>query len=409
MIYFILFILTIFTVVVSVQWYLGKRALRWVNRSSLATDKKSLVKALIISLIIFLNLPLFYTFLVGMPHKPLPFYIMYPVVYPYVIWGSSYVLMFLLLKAGDLLSFLFKRLKALPDATTDSNRSPDLPSSNKKFYYIGRRHFLKFAGKGVVTAPLFFSTYGTFLGRENFSVKNVEIKIYGIPDSLKSMKIAQISDIHAGLFMGKKEIAEWAKMVKDLKPDILFVTGDFIASPDDSISACLDAVRFLSSSMPIFGCLGNHDYWGNEEILTKNFKNSGARLLRNEGEGFTFNNTEFNICGVEDPMRSTPDFEKASKKLNTEKATILLSHNPNYFDKIKKYNVPLTLSGHTHGGQININLPGIHISPARLITRYTKGLYRENGCNLYVNPGLGTIGFPLRINVPPEITVIKLV
>ena len=222
------------------------------------------------------------------------------------------------------------------------------------------------------------------------------------------MKIVQISDIHAGLFMGKKQIAEWVKMVKDLNPDILFITGDFIASPDDSSSACLDAVRFLSSSMPVFGCLGNHDYWGNEEVLTQNFKNSGARLLRNEGEGFIFNNTELNICGVEDPMRSTPDFEKASKNLNTGKVTILLSHNPNYFDKIKKYNIPLTLSGHTHGGQININLPGIHISPARLITRYIRGLYSENEGNLYVNPGLVTIGFPLRINVPPEITVIKL-
>ncbi|OGL39432.1 MAG: hypothetical protein A3C43_06890 [Candidatus Schekmanbacteria bacterium RIFCSPHIGHO2_02_FULL_38_11] len=406
-----------FTIIVSVQWYLGKRAIRCINNSGFSARKKPLLKVLIVSSIIFLNLPLFYTFAVGRPHEPLSPFIMYPVVYPYAIWGSSYVLIFLILKISDLFSFIYKIFIPLqdkkqhkteyrvrrPDATQDSDRSSDLPSS------IGKRNFLKIAGKGIIVAPVLCSSYGVFLARENFTVKDAEIKVHGLPDSLKTMRIVQISDIHAGLFMGKKEIREWVKKVAEIKPDMLFITGDFIASPNDSISECLDAVKFLSSFMPVYGCLGNHDYWGNEEVLTKSFKNSGARLLRNEGEGFIFNNTELNICGVEDPMRSTPDFEKASKNLNTGKATILLSHNPNYFDKIKKYDIPLTLSGHTHGGQINIILPGINISPARLITRYTRGLYTENRCNLYVNPGLGTIGFPLRLNVPPEITVIRLV
>ena len=107
-------------------------------------------------------------------------------------------------------------------------------------------------------------------------------------------------------------------------------------------------------------------------------------------------------------MYSHPDINAASKKLNPGNLTILLSHNPNYFDYVKKRGVNLTLSGHTHGGQVDINFAGFYITPARLITRYVKGLFSENNCKLYVNSGLGTIGFPLRLNVPPEITVIRL-
>ena len=198
-------------------------------------------------------------------------------------------------------------------------------------------------------------------------------------------------------------------MIEKIKPDILFITGDFVASSEDSVSPCTEGVRHLTSLMPVYGCLGNHDYWGHEEKLTKELHHSGMKLLRNDGDLFFFNGTEVNICGVEDMMHSSPDFSLATKKLNPGKLTIMLSHNPNYFDFIKNKNIDLTLSGHTHGGQIYINLAGIYLSPARLITRYTKGLFSENGSNLYVNSGLGTIGFPLRLNVPPEITVIKLV
>ena len=400
--YFITFLICLLTVIVCTQWYLGKRALRWADKLNIAFGKKWFLKVLVISALIYLNLPLFYSFAVGVPHKPLNPYVMYTVVYPYAIWGSSFLLIFIVLKISDLLSLIYKKSISLSGKIPDSGKILENNCSP------ARRNFLKTAGKSIITAPLLCSSYGTIFARENYITKNVTINISGLPEALKKIKIAQISDIHVGLFMGKKEIGEWVRIIKEIKPDILFITGDFIASSGDSIGACKEGIGHLSSLMPVYGCLGNHDYWGHADKLTKDLERSGIRVLRNAGEGFVLNGSEINICGVEDMMYSQPDLNAALKKINPGKLTILLSHNPNYFDYVKKHNIDITLSGHTHGGQVNINFAGIYLTPARLITRYVRGLFSENNCKLYVNSGLGTIGFPLRLNVPPEITVIRL-
>ena len=402
MAYFITFLISLFAIIVCTQWYLGKKALRWADKLNITFGKKWLLKGLVVFALIYLNLPLFYSFAVGVPHKPLNSYVMHTVVYPYAIWGSSFLLIFILLMISDIFSFLYKKIISLTRKAPDSRKYPE------KYCSSARRNFLKTAGKGIIATPLLCSSYGIIFGRENYITRNVTINMSGLPEALKKIRIAHISDIHAGLFMGKKEIGEWVRIIKEIKPDILFITGDFIASSSNSIAACKEGIQHLSSLMPVYGCLGNHDYWGHADILTQDLQRSGIRLFRNDGEGYVFSGSEINICGVEDMMYSHPDLNAALKKINPANLTILLSHNPNYFDYVKKRGVNLTLSGHTHGGQVDINFAGFYITPARLITRYVKGLFSENDCKLYVNSGLGTIGFPLRLNVPPEITVIRL-
>ena len=388
-----------FSVIVCVQWYLVKRTIRWINGKNIHRKWKTPLNSLIAGGIIFLNLPLFYTFTADMPTKPLSPFLMATIVYPYVIWGSSYVLIFLILKFFDILRFI----------SSKTIRKTILPKKGKNTHLMGRRRFISLATKTAVLSPIMVSGYGVVLERDNFSVKETSIKVNNIPESLKSLRIAHISDIHAGVFMGKKEISDWTKIISESKPDILFITGDFVATSRDSVSSCIEGLRHLHSMMPVYCCLGNHDYWGNEMELTRELKSTGVNVFRNGNEVIDFRGNQINLCGVEDMRMATPDLQKALKGIDKDKLTILLAHNPNYFDYAKTFPIYLTLSGHTHGGQININLPGINISPARLITKYVKGAFKEGNSHLYVTPGVGTIGFPLRINVPPEISVIKFI
>ncbi|RMF98564.1 MAG: metallophosphoesterase [Candidatus Schekmanbacteria bacterium] len=399
-IYFILFLITMFTVIVTVQWYLGKRVIKFIyNSKKIRKEIKKNLKIFVICLLIYLNIPLLYTFAVNIPSKPFSSFTMAVVVYPYVIWGSSYVFIFVILKFFDLLKFLGTKIK----------RNSSKKSEVENTFSSGRRQFLQIAGKSAILSPLFISSYGVLFERDNFIVKEEKINLGNIPERLKEMKIVQISDIHSGIFMGKKEISKWVNLIYSQKPDILLITGDFVATSKDSVDSCIEGLRFLRSYMPIYCCLGNHDYWGNEIELTKKLTKEGVKVFRNSSEVIDFKGYNVNLCGVEDMRMSSPDIENALKGLDTQKLTILLSHNPNFFDDAKKYDIDLTLAGHTHGGQININLPGITISPAQLITKYIRGKYRDDRKFLYVTPGVGTIGFPLRINVPPEISVIKFI
>lgn len=393
--YFAAFLIFMFSVIVSVQWYLGKRAMRWIQKREIGNGKKILLKLMVAGVIIFLNLPLFYTFTVDMPSKPLSPFIMSTVVYPYVIWGSSYVLIFLLLKFLDIFKYVSNKIR---QSILKDKKSENL-------FFNGRRKFISVAAKTAVISPLIVSGYGVILEREDFTVREVDINIGNIPESLKHLKMAHISDIHAGIFMGKKEISRWIQVISKTEPDMLFITGDFVATSKDSVKSCIEGLKYLRSTMPIYCCLGNHDYWGNEIELNNELNRIGVKVLRNSSDVVDIGGNELNLCGVEDMRQSTPDLQKAMKGLNNEKLTILLAHNPNYFDYAKNFNINLTLSGHTHGGQINIKLPGINISPARLITKYIRGAYSEGEKHLYVTPGVGTVGFPLRINVPPEISL----
>ncbi|MBI5375650.1 MAG: metallophosphoesterase [Candidatus Schekmanbacteria bacterium] len=403
LLYLVLSLLLFSTIIVTTQWYLGKRTLRWVGRLDLPDKKKRLLKGLTICALVFLNMPLVYTFIAGVPKNPVPPLIMYPIVYPYAIWGSSYVFILIILKLKDLISFALRKTKTL------AGRSSSQPAENEIYTDPSRRNFLSIAGKSIVAAPVALSCYGVFIGKQNYITREVNINIPGLPMELQRLKIVQISDIHCGIFMGEAEIRKWINILESLKPDILLVTGDFVGTSNDSVEYCAAGLKYLRSMMPIYACLGNHDYYGNEKDLIGAISNSGVNILRNSSDTIAFKGADLNICGVEDMMNSDPDLAIAVKKIDDTKATILMSHNPNYFKEAKKHGIDLTISGHTHGGQVDINLAGLYLSPAQLITKYVKGHFIENGCNLYVNAGIGTIGFPLRLNVPPEITVFKLI
>jgi hypothetical protein len=279
------------------------------------------------------------------------------------------------------------------------------------------------------------------------------------------LRIAQLSDIHIGDYMPPREIARAVAMTNELAPDISFVTGDFVSSVGDPLDTCIGELAKLRAPLGVWGCNGNHEiYAGVEDDAERLFQFHGLRLLRARNQVIECKGTRFNLLGVDyqrDHMvsgeRTGPMLGEIEHLVRRDMPNILLSHNPNSFPRAAELGIELSLAGHTHGGQIKVEIVDHNITPARLISPFVAGLYRlpmqehrpsalsrqpsgkahdagsvvaqsnvaqkatsdwgtlasggTNGSSkaaLYVNRGLGTFGFPVRIGVPPEITLLTL-
>ena len=289
-----------------------------------------------------------------------------------------------------------------------------------------RRAFFQYAGVLAGGFPFLAATYGFAAGRLRYTIERVEVPVANLPPELDGMRIAQLSDIHIGDYMPPEEIARAVAMANDLMPDIAVVTGDFVSSEGDPLEACIDELAKLRAPLGIWGCNGNHEiYAGVEEEAERLFREKGMRLLRAANAVVEHNGGRFNLLGVDyqrDHMTSGeptgPMLEEIETLVRRDMPNILLSHNPNSFRRAADLGIELSLAGHTHGGQVKFEIVDHSVSPARLISPFVAGLYHlpmngspSNGgrkAALYVNRGLGTFGFPIRIGVPPEITLLTL-
>ncbi len=293
-----------------------------------------------------------------------------------------------------------------------------------------RRTFFQYAAVLAGGFPFLAATYGFAAGRLRYSIERVDVPVANLPPELDGLRIAQLSDIHIGDYMPPHEIARAVAMANELHPDISFVTGDFVSSVGDPLDACITELSRLRAPLGVWGCNGNHEiYAGVEEEAERLFREKGMRLLRASSAVIEHNGGRFNLLGVDyqrDHMVSgehtRPELmlREIEALVRRDMPNILLSHNPNSFRRAAELGIELSLAGHTHGGQIKFEIVDHSVSPARLITPFVAGLYRlpmnggataGNGSRkaaLYVNRGLGTFGFPVRIGVPPEITLLTL-
>jgi hypothetical protein len=287
------------------------------------------------------------------------------------------------------------------------------------------------------SVPFLAATYGFAAGRLRYSIERVDVPIASLPPELDGLRIAQLSDIHIGDYMPPAEIARAVDMANDLRPDIAFVTGDFVSREGDPLEACITELSRLRAPLGVWGCNGNHEiYAGVEDEAQRIFQEKGMRLLRAQSAVVEHRGGSFNLLGVDyqrDHMVSGgsngPMLGEIEGLIRRDMPNILLSHNPNSFRRAAELGIELSLAGHTHGGQIKFEIVDHSVSPARLITPFVAGLYKlpmnghangasgsdtRSGINgahnaaLYVNRGLGTFGFPVRIGVPPEITLLTL-
>jgi len=283
-----------------------------------------------------------------------------------------------------------------------------------------RRNFFRYAAYLAGSLPFVAAAYGFAAGRWNYQVERVDVPIADLPQELDGFKIAQLSDIHAGDFMPREEVRRAVDMANALKPDLAVVTGDFISGEYDPLGDCIAELSRLRAPLGIWGCNGNHEIYAEAEDKAQAlFQQHGMKLLRQERTELEWRGRKLNLIGVDyqrDHMTSGPRgpmLEGIEPLLSREHPNILLSHNPNSFHRAAELGIELSLAGHIHGGQVKVEIVDHSISPARLITDFVAGLYHlpmKNGkqAALYVNRGLGTFGMPVRIGVPPEITLLTL-
>lgn len=269
--------------------------------------------------------------------------------------------------------------------------------------------------------------YASTLGKHNIVVKQVELAFNNLPQSFDGYRIMQISDIHLGNFdHSKKILQETTRLVHELNPDILVFTGDLVNNYSEELKGWGDTFREMNKETTSLSVLGNHDYgdyshWASKILKEENFENIidaqarfGFKLLRNANTLLTKGNDSIYIVGVENwghpPFPQYADLSKAMKNVPDDAFKILLSHDPAHWNSLVKYmnNIDFTLSGHTHGMQWGIKKAGITFSLMYFIRNDWGGLYHYGKSLLYVNTGLGTIGFPWRINMPGEVTFFTL-
>jgi predicted MPP superfamily phosphohydrolase len=276
---------------------------------------------------------------------------------------------------------------------------------------LSRRRFLKMALSAAAAMPFAASFYGAVAARFGKMVERVTVPVRDLPPQLDGLTIIQMSDIHVGLFMSESRVREFVEIANNLSPDIVALTGDFLASRREQVAPFMNAISGLEAKYGVFGCLGNHDeYAHSERLLAKEFDRAGFKMLRNENRLIDVAGAKLNIIGV-DFIGKSGNGEKLKTALDgipLEGTTLLLCHSPYPFDQAARMGIDLMLSGHTHGGQIVLALGDYLLTPARLATVFLSGLFRIDGSHLYVNRGLGTTGPPIRIGAPPEITHITL-
>ncbi|HWR17246.1 MAG TPA: metallophosphoesterase [Terriglobales bacterium] len=289
-----------------------------------------------------------------------------------------------------------------------------------------RRAFFRYAARTAAAIPLVAGIYGFASERFRFRVREVNVPLQDLPKGLDGLRIVQMSDIHAGDYMPIDELRRAVDMANNLRGHIAVITGDFVSNEHDPLDHCIAELSRLKAPLGIWGCNGNHEIYAKaEERSQALFQQHGMTLLRQENRQIEFNGAKFNLIGVDyqrDQMVAGPKMPMlydANSLVRRDMPNILLSHNPNSFNRAAEMGIELSLAGHTHGGQVKFEILDKNITPARFITDFPAGLFDLplSGSSvasnlkrsfLYVNRGLGTFALPARLGVEPEITLLTL-
>ena len=299
---------------------------------------------------------------------------------------------------------------------------------NGQEYFPQRRKFLSQIALIMASIPFGALMYGMYRGKYNYKVMSYEIEFDDLPNSFDGFTISHISDIHCGSFDNYEKVKYGIELINKQKSDVIMFTGDIVNNISAELDTWKDLFSELTAKHGIYSVLGNHDYgdymqWNSDEEKIKNFENlkkiqqqMGFRLLLNENDSIRKGDETITIVGVENwgagGFKKAGDLKKATSGLSSKEFKILLSHDPSHWNAevtpSENY-FPLTLSGHTHGMQFGIDIPGwIKWSPIKWRYPQFAGLYKKAKEYLYVNRGFGYLAYPGRVGMWPEITVITL-
>jgi predicted MPP superfamily phosphohydrolase len=291
-----------------------------------------------------------------------------------------------------------------------------------------RRRFISKVALGIAAVPFLSLIYGMTVGKYNYKVLRHTLFFDDLPDAFDGFKITQISDIHSGSFDNPEKISYAVDLINEQESDLLLFTGDIVNTNATEMHPWIDTFKKIKNhEFGKYSILGNHDYgeyveWKSEELKNKNFEDIkdlhrqiDFKLLLNENTKLKKGNDEIALVGVENwgvKFKKVGDLNKASENLKKEDFKILMSHDPSHWDaeiNTHEKDFHLTLSGHTHGFQFGIEIPGvIKWSPVEYVYKQWAGLYENMERYLYVNRGFGFHAYPGRVGIMPEITVLEL-
>ncbi|MRG94101.1 metallophosphoesterase [Polyangium spumosum] len=250
--------------------------------------------------------------------------------------------------------------------------------------------------------------WGVFVRRRWVRVRTIDVPIRGLPPAFEGYRIAHLSDLHIGALCPREHAERWADTVRALDVDLVALTGDYVTSGD----AFHGEVAALASSLPsrdgVIAVMGNHDYFGDGEALVVKLREAGIVVLRNERTSIERSGAALVIAGVDDTWSRRADVRRAVDGHESGAPLVVLAHDPQLFPDLSARGASLVLSGHTHWGQVAVPFFSTRWNLSARVYRYHADLYREGDAWLYVNPGLGTTGPPVRLGAAPEITILRL-
>ncbi len=300
------------------------------------------------------------------------------------------------------------------------------PAESMTGEVISRSQFLTHAALAATVIPFGAMAYGIISGAHDYRVKRIAIKLPNLPKSFDGIRIAQLSDIHSGSFFNKTAVKGGVEMVLKEKPDMIFFTGDLVNNESSEVKGYMDVFNKLRAPLGVFSVTGNHDYgdyknWASKEDKQQNFKDLieahrllGFDLLMNQHRTIEQSGDRIAIIGIENwggRFVKYGKLDQAYAGTDEVSTKILLSHDPSHWDAQVRpgyQDIDLMLSGHTHGFQFGVEIGGFKWSPSQYAYKQWAGLYKEDDQYLYVNRGFGYLGYPGRVGMPPEITILEL-
>ena len=257
--------------------------------------------------------------------------------------------------------------------------------------------------------PFGAAAYGTLLVRSRFVLREVDFPVSGLSPALEGLRLVLLSDIHYGPYLSPAELTRVIDMANEPRPHLTLVTGDLITRASDPLESCLAHLARLRAEAGVFGCLGNHEIYAGAENITETLgRRLGIEFLRHRSRLLEFGGGRLNLAGVDYQRQRKPYLVGAGQMIVPGAVNLLLSHNPDVFPVAAGLGYDLVVGGHTHGGQVTVEILEQTLNMGRFFTPFVAGLYRRGSASLYVSRGIGTINLPMRLGAKPEVALLRL-
>ena len=408
-----MFRILILLIILPLQYVLFSRARRWLKDRH--PQNRWQKRALTILFLVFNGALVLVTILRPRLLDP-PSWFLFGCVYPFYIWHSSTFLIGLVVAASALAKLPFVVGFWISRRFSFFRRKVEKLRAQESFqrFNASRRVFLRRGMYGLTATSFAGTSYGLLSSRMAHEATSAEFPIPNLHPQLNGLSIALVSDIHSSVFMTKNDMDAYVRGVNDLRADLIVVTGDFVNGLTEEVYPFAESFSNLKAPLGVYGVMGNHDFYAPDpDIVAREVDGCGVKLLRNDKVVIQKGDGKIYLIGIDDVGNP----ERAAHKMNIATGPtipldiprILLCHRPYFIQQAAEKRMDLVLSGHTHGGQIVFGQFGnILMTPAALTSPYVWGKYRVADTHMYVSRGIGTVGIPVRINCPPEITKILL-